>query len=183
MMERRPTWNRRVSKGTLHVIGRQGSQGLGVIVLATVFTLSNSNHEPTPAGNSSPEWASPVAASPPHYILPNLAEETFSELAAAPPQNELQVSEPDLGPLPIESKTGAPMGVDEVKQYLWSVYQRSSTKIDSRGDFTWKDASAAARLGLSMEEYVIGGMDPDFREQLFAAGQAMDAAGIDWTIL
>jgi hypothetical protein len=26
-------------------------------------------------------------------------------------------------------------------------------------------------------------MDPDFREQLFAMGRAMDAAGIDWTIL
>jgi hypothetical protein len=42
---------------------------------------------------------------------------------------------------------------------------------------------AAARLGLSIEEYVIGGMDPDFREQLFAAGQALDAAGVSWTIL
>jgi len=34
-----------------------------------------------------------------------------------------------------------------------------------------------------LEEYVIGGMDPDFREQLFAVGRAMDDAGIDWTIL
>ena len=30
---------------------------------------------------------------------------------------------------------------------------------------------------------MIGGIDPDFRELLFAAGHAMDAAGVEWTIL
>ena len=73
--------------------------------------------------------------------------------------------------------------MDEVKTYLWGVYQRSSTKIDGHGDFTWKDVSAAGRSGLSVEDYVIGGLDPDFRELLFAAGHAMDAAGVGWTIL
>ncbi len=63
------------------------------------------------------------------------------------------------------------------------MYQRSSTKSDSHGDFTWKDANAAAFAGLTVDEYVIGGMDSDFREQLFAIGHAMDAAGIHWTIL
>jgi hypothetical protein len=63
------------------------------------------------------------------------------------------------------------------------VYQRSPTKADGHGDFTWKDVSAAGHAGLSVEDYVIGGMDPDFRELLFAAGHAMDAAGVEWTIL
>jgi hypothetical protein len=72
--------------------------------------------------------------------------------------------------------------VDEVKAYLWSVYQRSPTKVDGHGDFTWKDVSAAGRSGLSVKDYVIGGLDPDFRELLFAAGHAMDAAGIGWRI-
>jgi hypothetical protein len=63
------------------------------------------------------------------------------------------------------------------------VYQRSPTKADGHGDFTWKDVSAAGHAGLSVEDYVIGGIDPDFRELLFAAGHAMDAAGIEWTIL
>ncbi|MBV9971464.1 MAG: hypothetical protein JO228_15890 [Xanthobacteraceae bacterium] len=63
------------------------------------------------------------------------------------------------------------------------MYQRSPTKADGHGDFTWKDISAAERTGRSLEEYVIGGIDPDFREVLFAAGHAMDAAGIEWTIL
>jgi hypothetical protein len=56
-------------------------------------------------------------------------------------------------------------------------------KRDSSGDFTWKDEAAAARLGLVTKQYVIDGMDPDFRELLYNLGHAMDAAGINWTIL
>jgi hypothetical protein len=87
----------------------------------------------------------------------------------------------ELASQPDAASPSAP--VDEVKAYLWSVYQRSTTKVDGHGDFTWKDVSAAGRSGLSVEDYVIGGLDPDFRELLFAAGHAMDAAGIGWTIL
>jgi hypothetical protein len=84
---------------------------------------------------------------------------------------------------PVGSEAAPSTPIDEVKAYLWSVYQRSKTKTDSHGDFTWKDGAAAARAGMPLEDYVIGGMDPDFREQLFAMGHAMDAAKIDWTIL
>jgi hypothetical protein len=87
----------------------------------------------------------------------------------------------ELASQPEAASPSAP--VDEVKAYLWGVYQRSPTKVDGHGDFTWKDVSAAGRSGLSVEDYVIGGLDPDFRELLFAAGHAMDAAGIGWTIL
>jgi hypothetical protein len=73
--------------------------------------------------------------------------------------------------------------MDEVDEYLWEVYRRSPTKRDSAGDFTWKDPVAAERFGISVPAYVIGGMDPDFREQLYHAGRAMDAAGIRWSIL
>jgi len=70
-----------------------------------------------------------------------------------------------------------------VDQYLWEVYQRKPIKSDATGNFTWKDSAAAKRLGLSLKAYVIGGMDPDFREQLYHAGHAMDASGIRWSIL
>ena len=36
---------------------------------------------------------------------------------------------------------------------------------------------------MSVPEYAISGMDPDFREQLYHAGHAMDAAGLQWSIL
>ncbi len=72
---------------------------------------------------------------------------------------------------------------DPVEQYLWEVYQRKPVKSDSTGDFTWKDQAAAKRLGMSLRAYVIGGMDPDFREQLYHAGHAMDASGLHWSML
>jgi hypothetical protein len=86
-------------------------------------------------------------------------------------------------PKSIASENAPLVHNDKVNLYLWSVYKRSNLKIDAHGDFTWKDAAAAAHVGLPIEEYVIVGMEPDFRELLFAAGQALDAAGIDWTIL
>jgi hypothetical protein len=79
-----------------------------------------------------------------------------------------------------ESRLGK---LDEVERYLWEVYQRAPVKKDGSGDFTWKDPVAAKRFGISMPAYVISGMDADFREQLYHAGKAMDAAGIRWAIL
>jgi hypothetical protein len=72
---------------------------------------------------------------------------------------------------------------DPVDRYLWEVYRRKPVKSDSTGDFTWKDPAAAKRSGVSLKAYVIGGMDPDFREQLYYAGHAMDANGIRWSML
>jgi hypothetical protein len=73
--------------------------------------------------------------------------------------------------------------MDQVDDYLWEVYQRVPIKKDGSGDFTWKDQAAAQHVGLSLQDYVIGGMDPQFREQLYHAGQAMDAAGLQWSML
>jgi hypothetical protein len=86
------------------------------------------------------------------------------------------------GILPSSAPTPEPE-MDEVNQYLWNVYGRTEIKQDGSGDFTWKDIAAAARLGMSLGDYVVRGMDRDFREVLYRAGLAMDAAGIRWTIL
>ena len=45
------------------------------------------------------------------------------------------------------------------------------------GNFTWKDPIAAQRAGMSLKDYVIGGMDPDFKVKLYRAIRAMDDAG------
>ena len=101
---------------------------------------------------------------------------------AAPPALLQPTLPPRRRSLP-QNGHAVPVPTDEVRAYLWSVYQRSPAKADGHGDFTWKDITAAARIGLSIEEYVIGGIDPDFREVLYAVGHAMDAAGVEWTIL
>jgi hypothetical protein len=81
------------------------------------------------------------------------------------------------------TRNGSTVRLDEVDDYLWEVYRRLPVKRDSSGDFSWKDPAAAKRIGLSLEDYVIVGMDPDFREQLYHAGKAMDAAGLQWAML
>jgi hypothetical protein len=91
-----------------------------------------------------------------------------------------------------------------IDQYLWSLYERTpkvdtikvdeqiKVKVKSKGktrtavktltkyiteDFGWKDPKAAQKAGMSLKDYVIGGMDPDFRRTLYNALRAMDDAG------
>src|SRR5262249_62060692 len=45
-------------------------------------------------------------------------------------------------------------------------------------DFTWKDPKAAQKAGMSMPDYVIGGMDRSFKLKLYRALRAMDDAGL-----
>lgn len=104
--------------------------------------------------------------------------EDQSALAAALPPIVADASRAVPSPAPTPEPD-----MDEVNQYLWGVYQRTETKRDGSGDFTWKDVAAAARMSLSLGDYVIRGMDRDFREVLYRAGHAMDAAGMNWTIL
>jgi len=92
-----------------------------------------------------------------------------------------------------------------IDEYLWSLYQRApkqdaikvverksvTTKVDGKSrtvakeyskvvdeDFTWKDPKAAEKAGMPLMEYVIGGMDQDFRHKLYRALRAMDDAGL-----
>jgi hypothetical protein len=97
-----------------------------------------------------------------------------SKDAATPDDSTLRFAAP---------RKGLAVVMEEVDHYLWEVYQRSPIKKDNAGDFTWKDPAAAKRVNMTLPDYVIGGMDPDFREMLYHAGKAMDAAGIKWTIL
>ena len=92
-----------------------------------------------------------------------------------------------------------------IDRYLWSLYQRTP-KVDSNkvvqrikatvkrkgktrtvtktftkyvvADFTWKDPIAAERAGMSLKDYVIGGMDRRFKLKLYRALRAMDDAGL-----
>ncbi len=92
-----------------------------------------------------------------------------------------------------------------IEQYLWSVYERTpkvdtikveeqlKVTIKKKGktrtvtktitklvneDFTWKDPKAAQKAGMSLMDYVIGGMDRNFKLKLYRALRAMDDAGL-----
>ena len=91
-----------------------------------------------------------------------------------------------------------------IDQYLWSLYERTpkvdtvkveeriKVKVKTKGktrtivktlikyitqDFGWKDPKAAQKAGLSLKDYVIGGMDRGFKRKLYDALRAMDDAG------
>jgi hypothetical protein len=91
-----------------------------------------------------------------------------------------------------------------VDRYLWALYQRTPKEdtikeLDRRKvtvkrkgkmvkvtrtftklvdeDFGWKDPKAADRAGMSMMDYVIGGMDRGFKLKLFRTLRALEAAG------
>src|SRR5208337_5266222 len=92
-----------------------------------------------------------------------------------------------------------------IDQYLWSLYQRTPKRdtikvveqrkvtVKKRGktrtvtktiiklvdeDFTWKDPKAAEKAGMSLMDYVIGGMDRRFKLKLYHALRALDDAGL-----
>jgi hypothetical protein len=92
-----------------------------------------------------------------------------------------------------------------IDDYLWSFYERTP-KVDTNrikqrvkalvrkkgktrtvtrtvtryvvADFTWKDPIAAQRAGMSVKDYVIGGMDRRFKLKLYYALRTMDEAGL-----
>jgi hypothetical protein len=92
-----------------------------------------------------------------------------------------------------------------IDQYLYALYQRTpkedtiketekrKVEVKRRGklvtitrsftklvenDFAWKDPNAAERAGMSMSDYVIGGMDKRFKLKLFYMLQAAENAGL-----
>jgi hypothetical protein len=181
----------------------------GALVFVVAVPLASSSPYPAPResawviNRSSPGVAAPVGRVPldDDDALAEWEAITAWSFAALPPSGMPSRFEPDppeepamTGSITQQAVRPAPAtptalakrsraGIEEVDTYLWEVYQRAPVKRDSTGDFTWKDPTAAKRFGLSMPAYVIGGMDPDFKEQLYHAGHAMDAAGIRWSIL
>jgi hypothetical protein len=92
-----------------------------------------------------------------------------------------------------------------IDEYLWSLYERTQKvdtvkvteriklTVEKKGktktvvktltkyvseDFGWKDPNAAQKVGMSMKDYVIGGMDRGFKRKLYHALRAMDDAGL-----
>jgi hypothetical protein len=163
--------------------------GLSIAAVACPLLIAPSGHDPlilqAAFAQSVLPLDPPVADQARPEAEPAGAPAREVEPQDQPPPPGASASEPELiasHGVPSAAPTPEPE-MDEVNQYLWSVYQRTTAKHDGSGDFTWKDVAAAARLERSLGDYVIGGMDRDFRELLYRAGLAMDAAGIRWTIL
>jgi hypothetical protein len=92
-----------------------------------------------------------------------------------------------------------------IDRYLWALYERApkvdtakvveeiKETVEKNGkpktmtkkvtsyvdqDFTWKDPKAAERVRMPLQDYVIGGMDRNFKLKLYRALRALDEAGL-----
>jgi hypothetical protein len=138
-----------------------------------------------------------LAQSPPEFAAP-----AFKLAAVTSPDASLSLPKV-TAPEPLDE---CPLAQDCIDQYLWSLYVRArkidTIKVEERfkvtiknkkgkkrtvtktrtklvdEDFTWKDPDAAEKRSMSMQEYVIGGMERNFRLKLYQLMRAADDAGL-----
>jgi hypothetical protein len=124
----------------------------------------------------------------------------------ADPVIKVPLAEPEVNVSPLEASDECVLSEECIDQYLWSVYERArkldTIKVQERikatvkkngksrtvtktitklvdEDFTWKDPHAAEKAGMSVAQYVIGGMDRGFKVRLYRLFRALDDAGLD----
>jgi hypothetical protein len=125
--------------------------------------------------------------------------------AVADPAIKAPLAEPEVNVSPLEASDACVQSEECTDQYLWSVYERArkvdavkvqeqiETTVKKKGksrtvkktvtkfvveDFTWKDPHAAEKAGMSVAQYVIGGMDRAFKVRLYHLFRALDDAGL-----
>ena len=123
----------------------------------------------------------------------------------ADPAIKVPLAKPEANVSPLEASDECVLSEECIDQYLWSVYERApkvdTIKVEERikvtvekngkshtvtktitklvnEDFTWKDPDAAEKAGMSVAQYVIGGMHPDFKVRLYHLFRALDDAGL-----
>jgi hypothetical protein len=121
--------------------------------------------------------------------------------AVSPTDPVQNAARPAVGSEALDACLNSDVCIDE---YLWSLYERTpkvdtvkveeriKVKVKNKGktrtvvktltkyiteDFGWKDPKAAQKAGMSLKDYVIGGMDRGFKQKLYNALRAMDDAG------
>jgi len=123
----------------------------------------------------------------------------------ADPVIKVPPAEPEAKVSPLEASNECVLTEECIDQYLWSVYERApkvdtikveerlKVKLEKDGksrtvtktvaklvneDFTWKDPDAAEKAGMSVSQYVVGGMDRGFKVRLYNLFRALDDAGL-----
>jgi LAS superfamily LD-carboxypeptidase LdcB len=123
-------------------------------------------------------------------------------------KTSLATREPDFAnpaPVPLEASDECAAVDACIDRYLWGLYQRTPKEdsvrtqqqrqvtVKKKGklvtvtrtfsaladeDFSWKDPKAADAAGMPIEEYVIDGMDREFKLKLFNMLRAAEQAGL-----
>jgi hypothetical protein len=152
---------------------------------------------PETAGASAAEG--PVFETPLPASGPESPPETRLQLASIPTSDPLQ-QHPTPVVRAVETPDECLVAEICIDEYLWSLYERTpktdTDKVTDRiketvktkgkirtimktitkyvaADFTWKDPIAAQRAGMSLKDYVIGGLDRGFKVKLYRALRAI----------
>lgn len=159
---------------------------------------------PAIASETRPSEPQPVqvALASPTDVLPSETPDVQAAVLSTP---EPETNETRVAATPLEIVDECLVVEPCIDRYLWALYQRTPKEdtikerdqrkvaVKRKGkmvmvtrtftklidqDFTWKDPKAADRSGMSMMDYVIGGMDRSFKLKLYHALHAAEAAGL-----
>ncbi|MGC2781250.1 MAG: hypothetical protein WA418_36995 [Bradyrhizobium sp.] len=175
-----------------------GAAEIEAITTPAVAAAADTSAEQTTTQPPSPEAALTTASINPSAVLPADEQTAPSATAEPPPATVASADRTEI----LDECPVIDVCVD---RYLWALYERapkldkireterrvvmvkrkgrmvkvtrSFTKLVDN-DFTWKDPKAADRVGRTMMEYVIGGMDRGFKLKLFHTLHAAEAAGL-----
>jgi hypothetical protein len=141
-------------------------------------------------------------------LPPETPSEPLAKVGTAVPQPETATPAPEQANRGVDSTAVLDecLVADTcIDRYLWALYQRTPKEdaiklqeqrkvtVKKRGrlvsvtrtftrtadeDFAWKDPKAADHFGMPMADYVIGGMDRDFKLRLFHMLHVAEAAGL-----
>jgi hypothetical protein len=141
-------------------------------------------------------------------LQPETPPEPIAKMGTAIPEPETAAPEPEQANRGVDSTEVLDecLVADTcIDRYLWALYQRTPKEdavkiqnqrkvtVKKRGrlvsvtrtftttadeDFSWKDPKAANHFGMPMADYVIGGMDRDFKLRLFHMLHVAEQAGL-----
>ena len=165
-------------------------------------TVDPAAHEAGSGGLSAAE--APVVEAPLPDSRPAPPSETRGRLVSLFRPDLPAEEDPQPAARPVETLDECLVVDICIDEYLWSLYERTpkvdtnklteriKTTVKTKGktrtvtktitkyvvaNFAWKDPIAAEKAGMSLKDYVIGGMDRGFKLKLFRALRVMDDAG------
>jgi hypothetical protein len=141
-------------------------------------------------------------------LPPETPSVPLAKVGTAVPEPETAIRAPEQANRAVDTTEvldECPVADTCIDRYLWALYQRTPKEdavkiqeqrqvtVKKRGrlvsvtrtftrtadeDFAWKDPKAADHFGKQMADYVIGGMDRDFKLKLFHMLHVAEAAGL-----
>ena len=178
------------------------SAGAPIEVSRATSATTRAEHVDAPRATAPADIASATAALSDPPLMPQPATPPVLFAAVRPTDPVQNAARPAVNSEALDACPEPDVCID---QYLWSLYGRTpkvdtvkmeeqiKVKVKNKGktrtivktltkyvteDFGWKDPKAAQKAGMSLKDYVIGGMDREFRRKLYNALRAMDDAGL-----